>query len=122
MTYSDVYEKIAERDKRIKDLETRLDGHSCRTCLYMTEPETGEHCGKCTHNYVDWYKPMTNGQKLRMMDNHALAQLLSADYGICGLACDREPECNNGWKCAEKIESWLNAPVENQGQENDGTF
>ena len=49
MTYSDVYDEIAKKTRRIKDLETRLDGHSCRTCLWMTEPETGEHCGDCIH-------------------------------------------------------------------------
>lgn len=115
MTYSDVYEKIAERDKRIKDLEIRLDGHSCRTCLYMTEPETGEHCGKCTHNYVDWYKPMTNGQHLRMMSNHDLATWIISKMN--GGLYDRTQS-----EEVKALESWLNAPVENQGTENDGTF
>lgn len=87
--------------------------NSCNTCFYMTEDSRGEHCGKCTHNYADWYKPMTNGQKVRLMSDHDLAELLSADCGICGHACADSVACN-AKDCAAKIEMWLQAPVENQ--------
>lgn len=85
---------------------------NCSTCFYMTEPSEGTHCSKCTHNYVDWYKPMTNGQKLRLMSDRELAKLLSTDCGICGHACENTANC--GKECAKKIETWLQAPVENQ--------
>lgn len=93
------------------------DEESCITCLYMNETASGEHCGKCTHNYVNWYKPMTNGQKLRLMSDRELAKLLSVDCGICGHACVHTAACDAA-ECVKRIETWLESPVENQRSEN----
>lgn len=87
--------------------------NDCSTCFYMTEDSRGEHCGKCAHNYTDWYKPMTNGQKMRLMSDRELAKFLSVDCGICGHACAHTAVCNAA-ECVKRIETWLESPVENQ--------
>lgn len=83
----------------------------CNSCLYMTEPATGEHCSKCTHNYVNWYKPMTNGHKLRMMSDRDLAEFMTKD--LCYMICDDQIDCD-GKDCVKRFEAWLSSPVENQ--------
>ena len=91
--------------------------NDCSTCLYMTEPSSGLHCGKCTHNYVNWYKPMTNGQKVRMMSDRELAEFLMSD--MCYTMCCDKFECD-GTDCVKIMETWLSSPVENQGMEKRG--
>lgn len=111
-TWSALEAEIARLKKENVALR-RLAEEDCTKCLYMNEDSSGEHCGKCTHNYVSWYKPMTNGQRLRTLSDHDLAELLSVDCGICGHACANTVVCNKD-DCVKRIEMWLTSPVENQ--------
>ena len=94
--------------------------NDCSTCLYMNEPSSGLHCGKCTHNYVNWYKPMTNGQKVRMMSDRDLAEWIDKNTTACLKWCPYISDANCTRRCTDVFEAWLSSPVENQGMEKRG--
>lgn len=114
------FQKISDQRKEIDALRTQ-DG-SCETCRWMNEDETGPHCKNCVHNAKDNYQPMTNHDRLRMMDKRTLAEWLDRT-GIC--IEDKCPlwdvEGCEG-QCADRIEEWLSKPVENQGSERDAAL
>lgn len=113
-------QKISTLKKEIDALRTQ-DG-SCESCRWMNEDETGPHCQNCVHNAKDNYQPMTNHDRLRTMTARELAQWIDK-MGVCpGDGCPAHDDPNDCEDCADRIEEWLNKPIENQRSERDAAF
>jgi len=106
-TWQALEEEVALLKKENLDLKKtsyyRGKEANCTRCLYMNEDSSGEHCGKCTHNYVSWFTPMTNSQYLRCLSDYDLAKWLAGDK--CEEICGASVTCDGD--CAEQIEEWL---------------
>ena len=53
---------------------------SCDYCKYLDKGEEDFPCNGCTRGAVDRWKPLTNGDKIRMMDDEELANYLSTQF------------------------------------------
>lgn len=112
--WNEVLAKLAEK--------LRESDGGCESCRWMNEDETGPHCQNCVHNAKDNYQPMTNHDRLRTMTANEFARWLDQS-GLClGEECpeyDIPSDCED---CADRIEEWLNKPIENQRSERDAAF
>lgn len=53
------------------------DLKSCETCSYVGKNENDYPCSKCIMNASDMWKPMSNADKIRAMDDEELAELFA---------------------------------------------
>lgn len=78
----------------------------CDTCKWMTEPEDGPHCDNCAVRYTSEYEPMSNRDRLRLLNNAEFAVTI-----INRPWCDPimgDMTCGTVGRCAECVQTWLN--------------
>lgn len=92
------------------------DLKSCETCSYVGKSENDYPCSKCTRNASDQWKPMSNADKIRAMDDEELAEFLPI---VSDLMCQPTEECmkiicNHG-ECSKTTQcalKWLQSEAE----------
>lgn len=52
------------------------DLKSCDKCKYSSKSDNEYPCNKCVHSATDKFKPKTNADKIRAMDDEELAKFL----------------------------------------------
>lgn len=92
------------------------DLKSCETCSYVGKSENDYPCSKCTRNASDMWKPMSNADKIRAMDDEELAEFIDSGCLDCARICpDFKAGCS--WTCQHHqgkdfILKWLQSEAE----------
>ena len=87
---------------------------SCDKCRYSSKSDNEYPCNKCVHSATDKFKPKTNADKIRSMNDKELAefleQIVSGNRNVIGINCGNS-KCES-WKCTECISMWLQSEAE----------
>lgn len=63
----------------------KMENKGCDACKYEHCDTQDYPCSKCSHSYIDKYKPKTNADKIRNMSDEELAEFLAVhDLGLKG--------------------------------------
>ena len=77
---------------------------SCNSCKHR-ERELDEYpCNRCIHNALDFYKPMTNFERIKSMSLEKLADFICDIYASNEHAMIR---VDGEWMQPEEVEGWL---------------
>ena len=77
-----------------------MENKGCETCKYEHCDIQDYPCIKCSHSYIDKYKPKTNAGRIRNMSDEELADWLS-------YMCDFEKNDSYG-----ELLEWLQSEAE----------
>ena len=82
---------------------------NCNSCKYWDKGLEEYPCNKCIHNAVEYFKPMTNFDRIKSMSVEKLADFICDIYASNE---HREIRVNGKWMHPEDIEEWLEQEVE----------
>ena len=91
-----------------KDMSNNL---SCDSCKYRNKGSDGYPCNHCTHNAIDYFKPMTNFERIKTMSIEKLADFICDIYASNE---HREIRVDGKWMHPEDVEEWLEREVEDE--------
>ena len=82
---------------------------SCSRCKFQNKSKLELPCLECTQNRaIDYFKPMTNADRIRNMTDEELAEFFSS---TCYIRVGIEV-CYNASNCKKCFFEWLQAEVE----------
>lgn len=77
---------------------------ACNSCKYHDKELDEYPCNKCIHNALDYYKPMTNFERIKAMSVEKLADFICDIYASNE---HREIRVDGKWMHPEDVEEWL---------------
>ena len=82
---------------------------ACNSCKYWDKGMGEYPCNKCIHNAIEYFKPMTNFERIKKMSVDELADFICDIYASNE---HREIRVDGKWMHPEDVEEWLGKPIE----------
>lgn len=86
---------------------------TCNSCKYWDTELDAYPCNKCIHNSLDYFKLMTNFERIKAMSVEDLADFICDIYSSNE---HREIRVDGKWMHPEDVEEWLLKPSESEDE------
>ena len=84
---------------------------TCDSCKHWKKELDEYPCSKCIHNALDYYKPITNFERIKAMSVEELADFICDIYSSNE---HREIRVDGKWMHPEDVEEWLEREAEDE--------